>query len=59
MVLSFLQPPLQVLNRVFPRFDLDFPMSDEAHIGSFTLAFERNLDLMIRHPLSQTLEADS
>lgn len=49
MALRFLKPPLQVLDSVFPRSDLDFPMSDESHIGSFALAFESNLDLMIRN----------
>jgi hypothetical protein len=59
MALSFLQPPLQVLDGQVPRFDLDRPMSDEAQIRSCTLMFERNLDLMIRDPLSQAFKADS
>jgi hypothetical protein len=32
MALSFLQSPLQALDGVFPGFDLDLPMSDEAQI---------------------------
>jgi hypothetical protein len=58
MALSFLQSPLHILDDQFPRFDLDCAMSDEAQIRSCTLTFERNLDLMIRDPLSQAFKAD-
>jgi hypothetical protein len=58
MALSLLQSSFQTLGGVFPSFDLDFPMSDDAQIRRGALPFECDLDLMICYPLPQTFKAN-
>jgi hypothetical protein len=59
MALPFLQPSLDMLHGLFPSFNLDLPMPDEASIESRTLMLKCDFDSMICDPPSQTVETDS
>ncbi|THJ16790.1 MAG: hypothetical protein CAF42_012685 [Nitrospira sp. CG24B] len=59
MAFPFPQPPHELLDCLFPGLDLDHPISNQAYVGSGTLTFESNLDLMIGDPLSQALDPNS
>jgi len=43
MALSFLEPPHQLLDGLFPSLDLDRPMPNETDIWCRALTFEGNL----------------
>jgi hypothetical protein len=51
MAFSFLEPPYQLFDRLFPGLDLNHPMPNEAHVGSRTLTLKSDFDLVIGDPL--------